>query len=896
MLSHPRAEVRVTQSDPSRGGPQAVPRLPLALLRAWLPLAERDEVLAELSAEFAVREAREGRRAASAWLWRQVFGSVPPLVRRTFSRGWTGFEPASSRLRPGGPRMESLIMDLRYAARRLRSRPTYAVLAVLTLALGVGGTAAAFGLVRGLLLTPLPYPAEERLGLFWSAGNWSEAEFLYLSSDWSGFSSVAAYRQKELPLRRGSDASPELVAAVSTSASLFDVLGTRPTIGRGFEPGEDRPGAAPAVVLSHALFEDLGGQPSLVGSTVDLDGTARTVVGVMPKGFWFPDPTVRAWVAEPLNEEDRSGNYALVGRRAPGTEGPALQLALERIASRLGERFQYSERWDKTRAPGLTPLREHLLGPLQAPLLATLAAMAVLLLISCANVTALMLGQVDSRAGELAVRVALGADSRRMTQQLLAEALLLGLAAAGAGAVIAAQGFRVLTEALPLGPLAPHGELDWGVFSAALVIALAAALSVALLPARSLRKSDPQRALASSRTGGMGARGGRTEGVLVVGQVALAVLLTAGAGLLVRSVMNLRAIDPGVDTGSVAVVDVVMEGSLEPEARRRLVAELDAALSALPGVRAAGSTQKLPMRGSGDNWGISLEDKPDLPPSTTSVRLVTPGYFQTMGIQPVSGRLLSVDDRENTERVVVINRALAAKYFAGEDPLGRRIGSGLGGWERIVGVVEDVAEARLADGAVPTRYMLYAQVTPYTPVRHTLVLRAQPGHEPAALLEDARRQIAATAPSVAVQHTTTLEAVFAQAIGPARQVMSVLALLTALAVGLGAVGVYGVTSHFVRRRQRDLGIRIALGLRPSRVVAQVVGRGGALVLLGSALGIVAALVLARLLSSFLYGVNAVDPWSLAGATLSLLAVGVAAALLPAWRASRMDPATVFREG
>jgi hypothetical protein len=389
------------------------PRLPLALLRAWLPYAERDEVCAELSAEFVVREAREGRQEARAWLWRQVLGSVPPLVRRTFSRGWTGFEPASSRLRPGGPLMESLIMDVRYAVRRLRSRPTYALLAVLTLALGVGGTAAAFGLVRGLLLTPLPYPAEERLDLFWAKGGWSEREFLHLSSDWSGFSAVAMYRERELPLRRGADASPELVPAVSTSAGLFDVLGVRPALGRAFEPNEDRPGAAPAVVLGHTLFETLGGQPALVGSTVELDGRAHTVVGVMPQGFWFPDPTVRAWVAEPMNEEDGSGNYALVGRRASGTDGPAIGLALERITSRLRERFQYPAQWDKTRAPALTPLREYLLGPLQLPLLATLAAMAVLLLIACANVAALMLGQVDSRATELAVRVALGADSRR---------------------------------------------------------------------------------------------------------------------------------------------------------------------------------------------------------------------------------------------------------------------------------------------------------------------------------------------------------------------------------------------------------------------------------------------------------------------------------------------------
>ncbi|MCP3141856.1 ADOP family duplicated permease [Pyxidicoccus xibeiensis] len=874
-----------------------VPRLPLALLRAWLPYAERDEVIAELRTEFVAREVREGPQAARAWLWRQVLGSVPPLVRRTFSRGWTGFEPRASRLRPGGPPMESFIMDLRYAARRLRSRPGYALLAILTLAIGVGGTAAAFGLVRGLLMTPLPYPAEERLSLFWSPGDWSEREFLHLSSDWSGFNAVAAFRTKELPLRRGPQASPELVTAIVTSAGLFDVLGVRPTLGRAFEANEDRPGAAPAVVISDGLYGDLGGQPSLVGGTVELDGRTHTVVGVMPRGFWFPDPTVRAWVVEPFNEEDGSGNYALMGRRAPGVDGPRLELTLKGLGTRLRERFNYPAAWDKGRAPAVTPLREHLLGPLQAPLLATLAAMGVLLLIACANVAALMLGQVDSRATELAVRMALGADSRRMTQQLLAEALLLGLASAALGALIAAQGFRVLTGALPLGPLAPKGALDWGMFSAALVLALVAALAVALLPARSLRKSDPQRALAKSRTGGIGARGGRTEGALVIGQVALAVLLTAGAALLVRSVANLRAIDPGLnDTARVAVLDVVMEGNVERDARPRIISDLEAALATLPGVRGVGTTQKLPLRGAGEDWGIGIVGKPDLPATTTYVRLVSPGYFDAVGIRLVDGRLLHADDRVDSERAVVINRALAKKYFPGENPLGQQINTGLGGLERIVGVVEDVAEAGLTDGAVPARYMLHAQVAGMTMTRQTLVLRAWPGQDPAALLDAARKQLAAAAPSVAVHRATTLEAVLTQAIGPARQVMSVLTLLTALAVVLGAVGVYGVTSHFVRRRQRDLGICIALGLRPSRVVAQVVRRGGVLVLIGSALGTVAALVLARLLSSFLYGVSAVDPLSLAGATLALLAVGVLAALLPALRASRLDPAVVFREG
>lgn len=786
--------------------------------------------------------------------------------------------------------MESVVMDLRYAARRLRARPTYTLLAALTLALGVGGTAAVWGLVRGLLIEPLPYANEARVSVFWNQGDWSEREVLYLEGDWPGFEKVAAYRTDDVTLRQG-DAPAQLLAGLATTASLFDVLGVQPLMGRGLQPGDDRENAARVAVISHGMWQELGGSPGVVGSQLQLGGVPHTVVGVMPKGFWFPDPTVRVWRAEPLNQADGSGNYTLVGLRQSGATPAAMQAALGRITARLKESFTYPAQWDKTRSPELTDLREHLLGSLRVPLLAVLAAMAVILLIACGNVAALMLGQVDASATEFAVRAALGADRRRMTQQLLAEALLVALAAAGLGMLLATYGFRVLADALPLGALAERATLDWSVFWAALGIALLTALAVALVPATHLWRSDPSRALSRARTSGV--RGGRMEGTLVVGQVALAVLLTAGAALLVRSVMNLRAIDPGVDTDRVAVVDITMPKDLSLAQKRQALQEMMGALEVLPGVTAAGATMKLPLRGSGHSWGITVEGQPELASSTTYFRLVTPDYFRAMGISLKEGRLLERTDVEGGERVVVVNQALAAKYFPGQSPLGRRLSTGFGGFERIVGVVEDVAEANLTDGPAPARYMLYQQV-PYMYDLAALVLRVE-GRAPAEVLEEARRAVQAAAPAVAVQKTTTLADVFEVAVGPARQVMSVLTFLTGLALVLGAVGIYGVTAQYVTRRRRDLGIRLALGLTPARVVAQVVGRGGRLVLLGSALGTIAVLGLARLLASLLYGVSAVDPLALLGATLLLLLVGMLAALVPARRASRLDPAAVFRE-
>ena len=323
---------------------------------------------------------------------------------------------------------------------------------------------------------------------------------------------------------------------------------------------------------------------------------------------------------------------------------------------------------------------------------------------------------------------------------------------------------------------------------------------------------------------------------------------------------------------------------------RTLLGELEQ----LPGVRSAALTTKLPLRGSGDNWGIAVEGRPDLPDSTTSFRVVSRDYFETLGIAVRQGRGFTPADQPGGEIVIVINEALATKYFPGVDPIGRRLQSGFGVWERIVGVVENVAEARLTDGPEPARYMLDEQVG-YSPERQVLVLRTERPADAAAVLPAARETVERTAPGVAVQEATTMEQVFATAVGPARQIMTLLTLLTALALVLGAIGVYGVIAHHVSRRKRDYGIRLALGLTPARVVRQVVGHGTALVGLGIAVGVVAALVLARSLASLLYGVGAADPLALVAATLALLAVGVLAAFVPAYRASRVDPALVLRE-
>lgn len=873
-----------------------LPRLPALVLRLFVTGADRAEVLDEMAAEHAARVRTEGRWSAWLWAWRQALASIPALAGQRWWRGWSGFRPRTDRMSPEGEMFESAVMDFRYALRRLRRRPTYTLLTVLTLALGVSGTAAVYGIAKQLLLEPLPVRDEGEVVVFWSQGTWSEAEFTHTRPEMDAFRSVAAVRPGDATLEVG-DQPARLVPGLLASAELFDVIGVDPMMGTGFRPGDDAPGAEPVAVLSHALWQELGADPHAVGSRIELAGVRRTVVGVMPPGFWFRDPAVRVWLAEEMDPENQTGNYALVARLPEGRSPGEMGGAMERITRALDERFDYPDpQWDLTADPHLTPLREDVVGSARPSLLALLGAMVVLLLVASVNVTALMLGQVDSRGSELAVRSALGSGRARLVRQLVLESLLIGGLSGLVGAALAFLGFPFLVGALPLGALAETAVVDWTLLWAAVGSAMIAATAVALVPAVSVARGDLRGQLTRARTAAAPGRGGRLEEALVVAQVALVLLLASGSALLIRSVENLRSVEPGVDVERVAVVEVLMPVSTESSERPRTVREMVEAVERIPGVISAGATQKLPLKGSGDNWGIAIEDRPDLSGTTTFFRIVTPGYFRAMGIEVVSGRgLTEIDRQPGDEGTVVINRALADRYFPGEDPRGRRIAYS-SRWDRIVGVVEDVAEGGdLRSGSGPARYVLYEHVPWGTLPGQTLVLRTRPEVEPASVLESARRAVQAAVPGMAVRELTTMESVFTRAIGPARQVMALLTVLSALALALGIVGVYGVVSHFVIRRRRDWGLRIALGLRPDRVVRQIVARGGALVAAGVALGLVAFLGLARLLATFLYGVAPTDPLALLAAAMTLLAAGLAAAWVPARRASRIDPARVLRE-
>jgi putative ABC transport system permease protein len=793
----------------------------------------------------------------------------------------------------GWQRIEQLAQDGWYAVRILRRRPVYAILSVLTLALGIGGTAAVVGVAHGVLLSPLPYAHERELGVFWMKTDWTHEEFLYIRGRTPGFRQVALYRQSDSILR-ASEGSARLVPGVTASAELLDVLGAAPLLGRGLHEGDDVPGAEPVALLSFGLWQEMGGNPLIVGTPVTLDGRPRTVIGVMPRGFWFPDPSVRIWTPAELRPDSRSWNSTLIGRVAPNQDIRTMDAALAQLTAMLDERFDYPARRDKTKDRRITPVRDDVLGPMQPALLATLAATALILLIGCANVAALVLGHVDARSAEFAVRSALGANRNRLAQQLIVEVLIVAAVAGVVGAALARVGFTVVTDALPLGAWASTAP-DWRLFAAAMAIAILAATLVILVPVVSLYRGDLRSVLSAARTGGLQGRGGRLEGGLVVTQVALAVMVASGAALLARSVGSMYEVQIGVRTDGVAIVDVVFDGTLDRLGREKTIDELERALGELPGVSSVGTTQTLPLRGGGYRADLRIDERPDIEGAATEYRIVTPGYLESLGVALRQGRTIWRDDQADGERVAVINEAFARKYLPGVDPIGRSIGGDIGQRRsRIVGVVADAAEQRLTDPPEPVRYVAVAQM-PWIDAAQSFVLRAAPGVAETSLLEPARQTIARLAPAAAVQQTTTLRRVLDTAVGPARQIMALLSLMTGLALILGAVGVYGVMTHFVARRRRDWAIRIAIGLPGSRVMAHVLGHGARLVAAGIVAGIVGAATLTQLLSSFLFDVGARDPIAFAVAGAALFGVGIVAAFLPALRAGMADPLKTLRE-
>lgn len=859
-------------------------------------LVFRSRMERELREEMADHLRREAERNEAA-------GMSPEEARRAAAVRFGGEERFREQAREswGVTALIDLGGDVRFAWRQLRKNPAFSVLAVLTLALGIGGTVALSSVVYGVLLRPLPMPDAQRVVTWWSDYNWRGAEFDHVRDVAQAYESLASFSNDGYTLRTESGSS--VVVGTVASAELFEVLDVPPLLGRTFRPGDDRPGAEPIVVLSHSLWsQEFGSDPEIVGRRIELAGAPRTVVGVMPEGFYFPSPDMSLFV--PLNLDPADPAYAgngwlvLVGRLRTDVTEDQVQTDLERVTQALGERFEYPAAWDKTRNPYVVPIREYLFGEVRPALLVLLGAVGLLLLMACVNVAALLLTKTVDRTREVAVRAALGAGRTRLARQVLTESVVLGLVSGAVGVGLAVALFDVLVASLPLQPSFRETlSLDWTTLLSALCLAVAVGCLVAIAPMRSLLRGDFSGVSVSDRTGGPGLRESRMQNVLVVAEVLLAVVLVTGASLLVRTVGHLQAIDVGFETEGLLTMGLLLPEEQSTRAERAAFYEqLVERSPAMPDVESVTLVNRLPLRDGGFQGPVGIPDRPDLQGAArpnAMYRPMTVGGFETLGAEIIEGRSIIGTDGPDAPVVAVINETFARRVWGDGPVVGRRFTSGFfEGEAEVVGVVRNMAVTDLVGEPPMVAYYSWDQ-TRRGAAGAILVARVSSG-DPAAVAPALRSLVAEIHPRAAVGRIETMQEAVEGKMAEALRLRFFLGLFSLLGIVLGSVGVYGVVSYSVQRRRTEFGIRMALGAEPHRLLGKVLWRGLVPVVGGIVAGTVAALFASRLLTGFLFEVSPVDPVSILSAAGVLLLVGAAASLLPALRASATRPATALR--
>jgi putative ABC transport system permease protein len=808
--------------------------------------------------------------------------------------------------------MRTLWQDVRYGARAMRANPGFTLVAVVALALGVGANTAIFSVVNAVLLRPLQYPNAARVVVIQELNpegrrvQVTPANFLDWREQATAFEQMAAVLTRPANLAVGDES--ERVNFAMASVSLFDVFGVRPRAGRFFLPDEEKAGHAPVVVLSHALWQRrFGADPSVVGRSVTLDGQTYEVVGVAPEGFSYPDRT-EVWVPPfarvptlgPQQDVARARGSGFLSAVALLKQGETLGHAraeMEAITARL--RQQYPE-FNGKRFDRVETLQENLVGETGRALLLLLGAVALVLLIACANVANLLLARAAGRQKEMAVRAALGATRLRLARQLLVESVLLALLGGAAGLLLGWWGVDLLKGLLPAEfPRAADIAVDPRVLFFTLLVSCATGLAFGLAPALQFTRPDVQGALKESARGSTGgARGGRLRNMLIVSEVALSLVLLVGAGLLFRSFLTLRAVELGFRPQGILTFGLRPSGErfqtdAQYSAFFRDVAER---VAALPGVEAVGVINTLPLS-KGPTTAFEVEGRPRLRPDEwpkVNYRSVSPDYFRAAGVAVVKGRVPDAHDTAAAPRVLAVNQALARRDFPNEDPIGKRISYGLRAdgqpsWFEIVGVVSDVRSEEPGREAAAEIYVSYLQ-DPFAGMSYVV----RTSVEPESLVPAVREAVRAVDKAQPVADVRTMEQLVGESFAQPRFNSLILGLFACMALVLAAAGIYGVMSYAVTQRTHEIGIRIALGAQHGDVLRLVVGRGMALALAGVALGLLAALALTRLMEGLLYGVKATDPLTFAGVALLLTLVALLASYVPARRATKVDPMIALR--
>ena len=800
---------------------------------------------------------------------------------------------------------QEIIQDLRYGARMLLKNPGFTVVVVIVLALGIGANTAIFSVVNAVLLKPFPYPDPQRL--VWVTSVYQGEEFtganfyLHWQMESSALEHLVAFKEGGILLTgRG---EPERLKGVSAAADLFPALGVAPQLGRAFTAEEDRPGGEPVVVLSYAFWQRrFGGDPAIIGQPLTLGGESRLAIGVMPPDFRFiRDAEVLMPLGIDAEKELTGGRTGILenifGRLKPGFTVEQAQTELDSILRSLEQSTPIP--------PGLqakvTPLAEKLFGRLRQGLLALFGAVALVLLIACANVANLMLGRAQVRQREMAIRAALGASRKRLVRQMLTESLLLSVCGGLAGLCLGLLSVKVLVALAP-DDLAQirHSSIDRFALGFTFLATLLTGVATGIVAALKASRIDLHESLKVSARSSLFSKrksAGRVSPALVVGELAMTLVLLVGAALLVKSFLRVRAVDPGFSTENLLTMIISLNPARYAPAQQRLLyQELLTRVDTLPGVRVATIGTPLPLTGPSQKSnlfvvGRPLESESQLP--LVEPHEVSPNYFHAMGMQIRAGRSFVEQDDENAPPVVVINETLARRHFPEEDPIGKRIRCESEDPElTIIGVAADVKRFGLEAESQAEIYSSYRQLKGALGL---IKLAVRTTGDPLQLASAVRQQVRAFDPDLPVESVMTMEQRLSRSVAPRRFQMMLFGLFAAVALVVAAVGVYGVISYSVSGRMHEIGVRMALGAGPRNVLLIVIRQGVSLALIGVSIGLAAALALTRLMSSLLFDVKATDPATFAGISLSLVGVVLLAAWLPARRAARLEPMVALRQ-
>jgi putative ABC transport system permease protein len=820
-----------------------------------------------------------------------------------------GVEQVKEEVRAGrtGFAMETLFQDIRYGLRSLLKKPGFTATAVIALALGIGANTAIFSVINGVLLRSLAYAEPERIVMLWekslTGGNQqnviSPANFLDWEKQSSSFEHMAAVWDLRANLTGGTG-EPEEIKAQFVSVGFFSSLGVQPVIGRAFLPAEDKVGNELVTILSHQLWQTrFASDPQIIGKQATVSGRQRTIIGVMPPGFHFIDNQVKAWMPLALdpavNYRETTGRFLrAVGRLKPGVSLQQAQAELAGIAKQLEKAYPTKNiNW----GVNIVPMHEQIVGEIRPILIVLLAAVAFVLLIACANVANLLLSRAAARQKELALRAALGAGRMRLIRQMMTESVLLALMGGALGVLLAVWGIRLLVAFGPDNiPRLNEISVDLGVLAFTFVVSLGTGLLFGLVPALQASRPDLNDAL---KEGGRGSTSGRTgifRNVFVVGEVSLALILLIGAGLMIRSFARLQSVTTGFKAENVLTMRAQLPRKKYPEPHQIVdfFKQAQERIATIPGVEAVGAISYLPLNG-----GLASRDSfkiPGQPPPApgqepaVEVRVVTPPYFQAMGIPLLKGRLLNERDLKET-RVLLINETLAKKYFPNTDPVGKQLevswdGSGP---DEIVGVVGDIREGALSKEPEPAIYWSHPR-EPYSGM--ALVIRANGDASP--LITAVQKEIRSLDPEQPVSDVRTMEQVIARSIARPRFNTLLLSIFAGVALLLASVGLYGVMNYSATQRTHEVGIRMALGATRTDIMRLVVGNGMTLTLIGIGIGVAASLILTRVMTSLLFGVTATDIPTFLGVSAVLAAVALIANYIPARRATRVDPVIALR--